>query len=131
MNPLDIVKAITGAGPRLKKGDQWQASHKIDGKQTDERPKVTRFDSGLSAEEGIWFHFEFTETDGPHTLRGSYALNNKGETIKLDNEDVEEDNVILSNKWKMFELKGVIEFQFVKNGKTHRYRFDATVLKPV
>ncbi len=129
MNPLDIARLILKLAESLKDGQKWQASHKVNNVQTAERPAVSRFVCGLAAGEGIWFQFEFKESAKDHTLRGSFAVDNRNEIIKFDGADVEDDDVILSHRFRGAELRGVVEFEFLLNGQTHRYRFDATLMR--
>jgi hypothetical protein len=132
MGTLDIVRAIMGS-KRLKEGRHWQASHKIDGKQTKERPQVAEFDCGLQDGE-LWLRFRFTEKDDqqadtPHELKGIFSFNNKNDQIVFDDTEVEEDDVVISHRFRGFEVRGVLEFEFLKGTESHRYRFDATILK--
>ncbi|HEY0866632.1 MAG TPA: hypothetical protein VGE01_04615 [Fimbriimonas sp.] len=131
MSPFEIVRLLVGAGTRFSDGGRWQASHKVNGKQTKERPRVTRFVCGLSEEEGAWLEFEFEEEDGPHKLRGTFAVDNRDELVRYDDRDVEEDDVIVSHRFCGLGLRGVLEFEFVLAQDTHRYRFDATLMRAV
>ncbi len=125
---MNIVAIVLRLGTQLKKGERWQASHKIDGKQTPKRPVVSEFDCGIN-EGRTWFEFVFSEDDGEHTLHGIFSVNNDGEEIHFDGADVESDDVIVSHRWRNADLRGVIEFEFVAADKLHRYRFDATLAK--
>jgi hypothetical protein len=128
MNALNVIGILSKLGSPLKDGHRWQASHKIDGKQTPERPKVVEFDCGLK--DGLpWMEFQFTEPDGPHKLYGTFSPSNHGETILFDGADVEDDDVVVSHRIRGIEIRGVLEYEFVVGGHTHRYRFDATIAK--
>ncbi len=130
MNPSQILSILLRLGGDLSDGGKWQASHRIDGAQTAERPKVTSFRCGLQ-DGKPWLAFEFTEPDGAHTLRGEVNIGGGAETIKYDGQDVDDDDVILSYRLRGAQIRGVVEFEFVSGGKTHRYRFDATVARLV
>ena len=76
----------------------------------------------------VWFRFTFKENGADMDLRGTYSFTNVNEQITINNEDVEADDVVISNRIVGVQVRGVIEFQFQYQGKTHRYRFDATLV---
>lgn len=127
MNPIAIVKKILSIGTDLEDGKKWQASHRIDHRETSKRPKVSRFTCGLQDGE-VWFRYEFSEEDGPHDMRGTYGFKNKNEVITLDGNDVEADDVIISHRFQGTKLRAVVEFEFEIAEVLHRYRFDATLV---
>lgn len=130
MDPKNLVKLIVKSLPDLKDGSKWQASHTVDGVPTPQRPKVQQFGCGLKDGE-IWFRFQFTEDGQPVDLHGTYSLTKDVEEITVNNQPVDADDVIVSHRFAGFMLRGVIEFQFERDGKTHRYRFDATLYSPL
>ncbi len=123
---MNIVAIILRLGSKLKDGESWQASYKIDGKQTSKRPTVSEFDCGLK-DARPWFEFKFSEEGVDHTLHGVFSIGNNGEEILFDGVDVDSDDVIVSHRVRGTDIRGVIEFEFEAGGSQHRYRFDATV----
>lgn len=125
MNPIKLIQKILNA-KALESGSKWQASHKVDGVQTAERPVVKRFTCGLKDGE-VWFRYEFAEAGADHDLRGTFSFKNENEQITFDDQQVEADDVIVSHRVVGFKVRGLVEFEFQHEGHTHRYRFDATV----
>jgi len=125
---MNVVKALNAKLPDLRDGGKWQASHRIDEAPTGVRPQVQKFDCGIQGSEA-WFRFWFTEDGGNVDLRGTYSFNNVDERITINGADVTADDVILSTRMVSAKIRGVVEFEFQRDGKTHRYRFDATICK--
>ncbi len=125
-----IVRLLLKKLPNLKAGKKWQASHKINEDETAKRPIVKAFDCGLKGAVP-WFKFEFTEDGKDHTIKGTLDFKNKDEVVTIDDLDVENDDVIVSNRIQRSgiggRLRGVVEFEFTLKDDVHRYRFDATV----
>jgi hypothetical protein len=130
MDPKNVVKLLQAKLPDLEPGSKWQASHLIDGVPTAQRPTVQHFACGIQNGD-VFFKHDCTENGQPCNLWGTYSLKNIGEQITLNGDDVEADDVIVSNRFAGLKLRGVVEYQFVKDNQTHRYRFDATLYSPV
>jgi hypothetical protein len=129
MDSASVVKTFLKL-PDLKDGSKWQASHRIDDVPTSQRPKVKEFGCGLQDGEA-WFRFKLNEDGQDKDLRGTYSFKNINERITIDGKDVDADDVVISNRFAGLNLRGVIEYEFELEEKTHRYRFDATLYSPV
>src|SRR5689334_1807134 len=116
MNALQIIRALAAGVPAKK----WTVSD-----NGVRKGPVTEVNCGLHGTM-VWLRFQYQADGADHKIEGSMPVTGGQETIKLDGQDVEHDDIVLSNRIVGFPPKIVIvvEYKFLRDGADHRIRFD-------